>query len=227
MLRQAPSRTAPPAPPKHTGLCPMPAHTCLGQEWESSPLAPPACFLGLGDRGVPLPRKSPDLQRVSDALNAERAWTWQDALRQDRALILKEVTPRCPVAVSPPWAPGLAAVCGLQGQSEVRAGGWLQIHAGPGIRQWRQATPRCLHVQPQGPITSSLSWCELLAPLLGRLPGPGAPGIRGASLEPLLGPGGLGGPPAPLPPWSPQRPRPRSPLPPAARSSQADLQPRN
>lgn len=75
MLRQAPSRTAPPAPPKHTGLCPMPAHTCLGQEWESSPLAPPACFLGLGDRGVPLPRKSPDLQRVSDALNAERAWT--------------------------------------------------------------------------------------------------------------------------------------------------------
>lgn len=43
------------------------------------------------------------------------------------------MTPQCPVTVSPPWAPGLASVCGLQGQSEVRGeGGWLQTHAGPG-----------------------------------------------------------------------------------------------
>lgn len=147
-------------------------------------------------------------------------------LRQDRRLILKEVTPRCPVTVSPPWASGLASVCGLRASPRVRERGWLQTHARARYPPAGRQSHRCLHVQPRGPhhvqsVAVRASASAAAAAFLGL--GAGHPW---ASLEPLLD-------------WRPRwpastfsRPGPRGvqpalPITARGRSSQADLQPRN
>ena len=178
-----------------------------------------------------MPRKSPDLQSVSDALNTERAWTCTGrAAPGSRPDSQGEGgDPAVPGDSEPTLGarPGL----GLRTPGPVRGPGGSGVGSrptpGPGLHPQGQAALRRLHVQPRGPMTSSPSRCELLAPLLGRLPGPGAQGISGASLKPLLWPGGLSGPPAPPPARVLAESTPGCPLPPAGRSSQADLQPRN
>lgn len=108
-----------------------------------------------------MPRKSPDLQCLRCFERGARGPA-RDAPRQDRALILAAATPRCPVTMSPPWAPGLASDCGLQRQSEVR-GARSRPTPGPGLH------PRgSLHAQPRVPIASGASfWRRFLAAFLG------------------------------------------------------------
>lgn len=187
---------------------------------------PLACLLGLGGRGVPLPRKSPDLQSVSDALNVERAWTCAGRAAPES----RPDSQGGDSAVPGDSEPALGARPGLRLRTPgpVRGSGTRSRPTpGPGLHPRGQAALRRLHAQPRVPIASRPSRCGLLEPLLGRLPGPGAQGICGTGLEPLLEAWRPRWPTSTAPRRSSRRPRTRCPLPPAGRSSQPDLQPRN
>lgn len=224
MLGHAPSRTPPLHPQTHL---PKPAHAYLRQQWERSPPVPLACLLGLGGRGVPLPRKSPDLQSVSDALNAERAWTCAGRAAPGS----RPDSQGGDSAVPSDSEPALGARPGLRLRTPgpVRgSGGSLQTHARP--RSPPAGTGRLAPSPRAAPGPHRVPSVAVRASGAGFWPPSWAWGAEHPRSRPGAPPRGLEASVARQhrpPPRSSRRPRTRSPLPPAGRSSQPDLQPRD